>query len=183
MRQAFVLLSLMIVAGSALGQVKEERRYGVRFNPELYPQGTPVETLGSLLRAVDKERFDYIAAFLLDPAFINDQLQITKALFDGKATEQVEGEGLAKKGFDPTFIRNRKRDLAAQMNFENLTRRLKTKLTNDPNALKEINKIYRDGEFKEGGEATTARHPDIKGKLLSFKLVNGRWYIENKMVE
>jgi len=176
-------LCLLLLAGSAVGQIKEERRYGVRYNTELYSQGTPSETLASLLRTVEKDRYDYMAAFLLDPMFVADQLKISKQAFDKAAGEQVDGETLDRKGFDATYIRNRKRDLAAQMNFENLVARLKSKLEQDPETLKELSKIYRDGEFKEGADATSARHPEIKGKVLFFRNINGRWYIENKMIE
>lgn len=183
MRFIASLVAVVCIHSLATGQIKEERSLGVRHNGEVYPQTSAREALGSFLRALDKERYDYIAAFLLDQAFVNEQLRVTAPFYEKAANEKVEKEGLEKKGFDEAGIRSRKRELAAQANFENLILRLKTKLAEDPEALKELRKVYRDGDFTEGADAAVVKHPDIKGRSLFFRNVSGRWYIENKMQE
>ena len=46
-------------------------RYKVEANYESYPQATPKEALSSVMRAIDRKRFDYVAAHLLDPAIVD----------------------------------------------------------------------------------------------------------------
>ena len=82
------LLGLICAAGllTAEGDVKPPSRYGVAADLAAYPQGTPKETLASVLKAADAERFDYLDAQLADPAFIDGRV---KTLFGGKFDEQV----------------------------------------------------------------------------------------------
>jgi hypothetical protein len=183
MRSILVLACLVAMSPCAVGQIKEERQFGVLFTPELYPQATPRQALGSLMRALEKERYEYLVAFLLERNYVREQLQITSAYFEKIAREHVEGERLDKQGFDERFIRKRARELAEQAGFENLARRVKDKLAGDPEALKELRKLYREGEVVEAADRASLIHPDIKDRRLFFRNVNGRWYIENKMQE
>jgi hypothetical protein len=63
------------------------RRYGVEADLKTFPQTTPKEALASVLKAVAIKRFDYVAAQLADPDFIDDQVQ---RLYGGRFTDQVE---------------------------------------------------------------------------------------------
>ena len=182
MRSIISLGLLVLLSPHAAGQIKEERRFRVLYNAELYPQATPHQSVRALLRALDKERYDYLIAFLLEQNYVNDQLRITAANFEQAARAQVEGEKLEAKGFDQAFIRNRVRELAEQANFENLARRIRTKLDEDSEAVKELRKLYREGDLVEAGDTATLKHPDLKDRQLFFRNVNGRWYIENKML-
>ena len=51
------------------------------------PQDAPKETLASVLKAADAGRFDYLAAQLADPSFIDDRV---KGVFGGNFDEQVK---------------------------------------------------------------------------------------------
>ena len=62
-------------------------RYGVEPDLKMYPQAAPKQALASVLRAADAGRFDYLAAQLADPAFIDDRV---KTLFGGNFNEQVK---------------------------------------------------------------------------------------------
>jgi hypothetical protein len=46
---------------------KSTTRYGIQPNVELYPQSTPKEALGSVLKAIDAGRLPYLLAQLADP--------------------------------------------------------------------------------------------------------------------
>ena len=184
MRFTLGLILLLALAPLANAQLKEaERRYGVLLNLELYPQDTAKNTLASLIRAMDKDRYDYLAAHLIDRAYIEDQLKISYPLFEKRASEQVQSEGLEKKGVDKEFIRKRIVELAVQANFEYLVGRLKTKLSTDPESLKELKRLNREGDIQEGGEAATAKLKDIKDRALYFRRIEARWFVENKMAE
>src|SRR5262245_21463602 len=109
----------------AFGQANEpERRFGVRLNLEFYPQNTPRNTLAALMRALEKDRYDYIVAFLLDPAFVEAQLQLTYPEFERRASEQLRQEVLEKKIVNPAVVRQRTAELAKHANFDHLVNRV-----------------------------------------------------------
>lgn len=55
---------------SAWGGNKDSLRFGVEPNPKSFPQGTPRQTLASVLKAVDLKRVDYLLAHLADPEWV-----------------------------------------------------------------------------------------------------------------
>jgi hypothetical protein len=81
---AFVCISSPAAAGPE--QVEGAKRYGVEADLKSYPQGTPKETLASVLKAVESKRIDYLVAQLADPEYIDERVKRT---FGGKFEEQV----------------------------------------------------------------------------------------------
>ncbi|HEY8504223.1 MAG TPA: hypothetical protein VIL46_06540 [Gemmataceae bacterium] len=108
MRTGIVLGLFLAAAGGAFAQGQEEPqpRYGV--NPILanYPQGTPKETLGSVLKALDRGRVEYVLAHLLDPAFVDDRVRATGGRF-----EDVVAEVKQKLDEDPETVKEMRRFL------------------------------------------------------------------------
>lgn len=84
-----ILLGLACTAGMVAGEgeAKPATRYGVEVDLKTYPQGAPKETLASVLKAADAGKFDYLAAQLADPSFIDDRV---KGVFGGSFDEQVK---------------------------------------------------------------------------------------------
>jgi hypothetical protein len=72
---------------AADGEVKPTVRYGVEVDLQTYPQTTPKDVLASVLKAADAGKFDYLAAQLADPAFIDQRV---KGLFGGNFDELVK---------------------------------------------------------------------------------------------
>src|SRR5690349_20692533 len=62
-------------------------RYGIPADLRTYPRGTPRRALASAPKAADAGRFDYLAAQLADPRFIDDRV---RRLYGGRFGEQVE---------------------------------------------------------------------------------------------
>ncbi len=62
-------------------------RYGVAPDLKTYPQATPKEALASALKAAEAGRFDYLAAQLADPGWVDERV---KRLYGGRFAEQVE---------------------------------------------------------------------------------------------
>ncbi len=88
MRRGFVLLFALTAGGlGAAEPPKEGARYGIAPNLEAYPQATAKETLASVLKAIDAGRFDYLAAQLADPDWVDERVG---RLFGGRFAEQVE---------------------------------------------------------------------------------------------
>jgi hypothetical protein len=84
-----VFLGLAGSAGlfAAADGPKPDARYGVEVDLKTYPQATPKEALASVLKAADAGKFDYLAAQLADPAFIDDRV---KSVLAGSFAEQVK---------------------------------------------------------------------------------------------
>jgi hypothetical protein len=53
-------------------------------------------------------------------------------------------------------------------------------LTDDPQAVKEMRRMLRDGVFADADPAATATHPEVKGRALYFRRVADRWFLENR---
>jgi hypothetical protein len=62
-------------------------RYGIAPDLKTYPQGSPKEALASVLKAAEPGRFDYLAAQLADPAWVDGRVQ---RLYGGRFEGQVE---------------------------------------------------------------------------------------------
>ena len=101
MRAGVVLFfGLVCVGGVAAteAETKSAARYGVEIDLKTYPQGSPKETLTSVLKAADAGRFDYLAAQLADPSFIDGRV---KGVFGGSFDEQVKD---IRARLDPTAL-------------------------------------------------------------------------------
>src|SRR6187401_863893 len=89
MRAAVVALGLaavgLVASPPAAGQPKVAEpeevppRYGQPFRPKAFPQGTAREVVASAVAAVEKGEFAYLAAHLLDPAFVDARLDAMSA--------------------------------------------------------------------------------------------------------
>ena len=93
-----VLVGVGWLAGAAAGEKATEpaKRDGIEADLKTYPQGTPQETLASVLKAIDDKRIDYLAAQLTDPKFVDQRVKETGGSFD-----DLVREGRAKLLDDP----------------------------------------------------------------------------------
>jgi hypothetical protein len=84
-----LLFGLAGAAGlfAAEGAAKPGARYGVEPDLTTYPQDVPKAALDSVLKAANAGKFDYLAAQLADPSFIDARV---KELFGGNFEEQVK---------------------------------------------------------------------------------------------
>jgi hypothetical protein len=102
-------LALALAAPAARGDDKADEkattRYGVALDLAAYPQGTPKEALGSVLKAVENKRFDYLVAQLADPQFVDDRL---KRLEGGRFGQRVED---TRARLDPATVKQLRRFL------------------------------------------------------------------------
>ena len=61
-------------------------RYEIQPDLKTYPQSTPKDTLGSLIKALDNKKVDYLLAQLSDPEWVDAQVK----KLDGKFARVVE---------------------------------------------------------------------------------------------
>jgi hypothetical protein len=196
MRAAFAVALLLGAGAMAGAQPKEpEPRYGVKPRVKVYPQGSPREALRSALLAADRGDYSYLVAQLLDPKFVDGAVSDRAKAFEGN----VEAE-LAKlrdrQRTSPSRVAPEKlvpldekefRAMAAakarDLGFRQLVRDVTRKLTEDPQTLKDLGRILRDGSFAPTEAAATATHPEVKDRTLFFRNAGGRWFLENRQAE
>ena len=58
---------------------------------------------------------------------------------------------------------------AAALNFHDLASRIRRKLTDEPDNLKDLRRFARDGQFESAGDTATATLKDVKDRALYFK--------------
>ena len=83
----------------ALAQDKEglpPKRYGIFADVRRFPQGSPKETLASVLAALEQKRFDYLMAHLADPDFVDQRVKKLNGDF-----EEVVREARTKYSENP----------------------------------------------------------------------------------
>ncbi|HZT81960.1 MAG TPA: hypothetical protein VFA26_17170 [Gemmataceae bacterium] len=105
MRRALVVLAVVMAPALAPGR-EPPARYGVQPDLKTYPQATPKEALGSVLKAIDNKRPDYLLAQLADPEWVDRRVK-----GNGGRFEDLVAETRAKLLDDPAAARQLRRFL------------------------------------------------------------------------
>jgi hypothetical protein len=80
------LAALTIALGLAAPAAAQDEkapppRFDVRADLENYPQKTPKEAFTSAIKAIERKRFDYLVAHVIDPAWVDARLRDTASTF------------------------------------------------------------------------------------------------------
>ena len=207
MRTAFAAAVLFGAAALALAQppkdpppepvpvAKDGSRYGVKVRLKQYPQAAPKEALKSVVAAVEAADYPYLVAQLLDPKFVDDAVAERAKLLEPAAEaelaqlrdfQRANPNTVAPEDrvpLDPKGLRALAAVKARDRGYRQLLRDIRQKLTDDPQAVKEMRRIVRDGSFADADPAATATHPDVKGRALYFKKGGERWFLENRQAD
>jgi len=198
----FVFTLAWLVAATALARTQPppkevdatpQPRFGIPVKAKAYPQDTAKKALASAVEAVDRADMGYLVAHLLDPGFV--ELRLTDRAKPFEAAVELEltrlrdlqlanPEQVAREDRIPTdralfraMIVERSRERA----FRQLVRDVEAKLLDDPQALRDMKKILRDGTFTdEPGGGVKAAHPAVKDRAIYFKKIGDRWFLENR---
>ena len=178
MRPLFALAVAIVFAVAATAQ-DIPSRFEVLYNPDLYKQDSPQDTVNSILGAIDRGRYDYIVAHLLDPDFVDSRLAATRNYFERVAAEQIAGSagGATLRGAE---LENRIREVGQRLNVADLADRIRKKLLDEPANVRDLKRFARDGQYQSSGDSGSATLKDVKDRALYFKNVKGRWYMENR---
>ncbi len=170
-------------------------RYGITARPQLHAQNTPKNVLRTALDRIDAGDYSYFIAQVLDPKF-TDQMVTDRATGFEAATEReltqlrdfqrANPTKVAPEDrlpLDPKEFRATVEAKARLLGFKQLTKDIEGKLKEDPQALKDMRKLLRDGMFAEADGTASVSHADVKGRSLYFKKIGERWFIENRLAE
>jgi hypothetical protein len=110
-----ILLSVFVLRGlsdraapRAWAQEKPKARFNIDYDADNYPQNSPKACLGSVIKAIDARRIDYLLAQLADPQYVDARV---KGL-DGNFREMVK-ETTERLAADPTIVRELRRFLSS----------------------------------------------------------------------
>jgi hypothetical protein len=176
--------------------IKEaEPRYGIPVKLKIYPQATAKQALESVIEACEKDDFGYLVAHLLDPAFVDqrvaDRARPLEAAIEVELTKlrDFQYANPDRVDFANRLPLDRNQFLAVVIEKSRerggrlFTRDVETKLRDDPQALKDLKKILRDGTFTDEPGGAKAVHPMVKDKAVYFKKIGERWFVENRQAE
>jgi hypothetical protein len=95
------------------------------------------------------------------------------------AIEQKRFDYLIAHLADPDFVDERVKQLKGD--FDEVVREARTKYTDNPEAVKLLQRFLKEGEW-EGGEGNTAsvQLKDVKDRRMFFRKVDTRWFLENR---
>jgi hypothetical protein len=156
-----VAIALVLTLSAALGtqtaeKIKTPSRYGFDLSTKNYPQQTPKETLGSVLKAIGENQIGYLLAHLTDPAFVDQRVAVNAGKMDSKWSER-EKEALA---------------------FGQLVQSTSEAFKKDPSKLADLQRFQKDGEWQEDGNDAVAT---LKGlqvrKVFMKKAFPDRWVL------
>jgi hypothetical protein len=199
MRRLVALFALAAVAGPALSQesiLRDEvpARFGIPGLTGLYPQTTPKAALESALKAVDKQRFDYVVAHILDEAFVETRIG-KRALELAPAAEADLRARREKQRQNPAAATDVRLSMVPaefatavdaetrQRAYKAVVDDVKSSITDDPEGLKELRRFAREGVVAEDGDKATITLRDVRDRKVFLKRVNGRWFVENRQAE
>jgi hypothetical protein len=180
MRAIVPLCFALLLAAGVFGQEPDvPPRFDVIYNPDLYAQDTPQASLKSVLEAISRDRYDYVLAHVIDPAYVDARLATTQAYFERVAVEQI-GATSAGQILRDAALQARTRELGTRMNFRDLAGQMRRKIADEPDSLRDLKRMARDGLFQTSGDDATATLKDVKDRALYFKKIGGRWFLENR---
>lgn len=194
MRKTLTVAVLLGTAALMLGQEPPPvpPRYGVPPNLELYPQGTPKQALASAVRAVERGKFDYLAAHLIDPRVIDArvvdrarglEVATDRELRVSRQTQQANPLAIAREDQipdDPVRFGELVRAEAARRAFRQVTQDVSVTLGEYPRHLQDLQRYLRAGTFVDAGDVSSVTLPDAPGRGVFFRNVGGRWFVEDR---
>jgi hypothetical protein len=167
-------------------------RYGVPPNLELFPQDTAKAALSSVVKAVEKERIDYLAAHLIDPAFIDQKVTERaqslerEVAADLRALREAQARNPAAtpredrvpadpKGFDEAVRRE-----AARRAFRLVAQDIRGTLDENPDHLRDLRRVLREAPITDAGDTASAALRDASDRQVFFRRADNRWYVQDR---
>ncbi|MCZ2344255.1 MAG: hypothetical protein LC104_21045 [Bacteroidales bacterium] len=191
MRMTATLTIVLGMAHFAMAQLDQPPppRYQVESNLPAFPQSAPKEALTSAIRAMEGNRFDYLAAHLLEPGFVDAQVTQRVPLVEATAEKELRFRRDAQRQ-NPQDVTPRNRlpdepsafakvvaEHARVLAFRVLVRDIQDTLADNPSHLKDLRRFARVAEIPANGNAAAVTLPTLPGRGVYFQLVEKRWYL------
>jgi hypothetical protein len=79
---------------------------------------------------------------------------------------------------EPEFVDDQVRKVYAG-NFDELVKAVRSKITNDPDVMKNLVRFSREGEWQLGETATSVKLKELREQAY-FRKIDNRWYFQNQ---
>jgi hypothetical protein len=170
-------------------------RYGVPVRAKTFPQNTAKDALRSAIEAAEKNEYTYLLAHLMDPQFVDTRLaDRAKQLEPTVEVELARLREYQKANPDRVARENRVPDDPLQFRayaareartraFRQLVRDVADKLTDDPQALKDLRRFLREGTFADVSGGARVTLADVKDRSVFLRQIGDRWFVENRQIE
>jgi hypothetical protein len=184
-----------LLAGVALAQPPADGvRYGIRAYPDQFPNATPKAAVETAIDLIARDRLDYLAAHLLDPAFVDAKVADRAR----RAEEAVERElrllrdiqrqdrtlpGDARLPDDPQRFADRVRAEATARGFRQLVADVRRTLSDNPDHLKDLRRFLRAGQLLEAGDTASLSLAAEKGRAVYLKKTAAGWHLEDRRTD
>ena len=184
---AVAVLAAVGVAATAeeLKDITLPPRYGISPNVEFYPQGTPKEALTTAAKLVEKQRYAYLLAHVIDPAVVDAQVaarvrQLTPAVekrlaeirADQKRNLRADTAPEDVVPADPAGFATKVQAEAEKQAFADLVRALSEHLAEFPENVSQLAALDRantEDTVKANGATATAESKDVANKKVFLK--------------
>jgi hypothetical protein len=192
---ATLFLALTVTAAQAPKAEEAVVRYDIAPLIKLYPQNTAKAALESAVKAAEKGRYDYLAAHLMEPGFVDAESAIRGNAFAADVEAELRIRRQQEKDLGTDLAKDRRvphepSQLALLVasesrvrGFQRLIADIREKSTDDPGHLKELRRFARDGAIEESGDTAKVSLRDIKDRAVYLKKIGQRWYVENRQIE
>lgn len=185
----FFAVSLHLAAQDA--PLPPQVRYGIDPNLVFYPQANPKAALSSVVKAIEKRKFEYLAAHLLDPKFVEGKIDDrAKQLLDGVEAEYRALRDAQRKDsripareqlpLEPKAFADAVKTEARNRAFLYFVRDLQSFWAENPEQLREFQKYLREATFTDAGETASAILKGSKGEQVNFVRIDGRYHVEDR---
>ena len=203
------VLAVAVLAGVGSIAVAEElkditlpSRYGIAPNADFYPQGSPKEALATAAKLIEKQRYAYLLAHVIDPQVVDAQVaariqQLTPAVekrlaeirADQKRNPRADISPDVVIPADPIGFAAKVRTDAEKQAFADLVRALQENLAEFPENVAQLSAIDRantEDTLKASGPTATAEAKGVANKKVFLKQVGiaatrqSRVVVENK---
>lgn len=194
MRQILSGLMVLIVTSAILAQppAPPPTRYEIPPQLQTFAVATPKDVLASAIKLIEKEKFDYLAAQIIDYKFMDarvreraDPLKDTidadlRRERDTQRQDPVRFPPGSRLPDDPKEFAAIVDRLATQKAFKLVVKDVRGTFLEHPDHLKDFRKFLREGIFTETGETASCTHKDYKDRAISFRKIGEHWTIEDK---
>lgn len=186
MRSVFTLAVLVAAGSAAVGEELKDitlpTRYGISPNAEFYPQGTPKEALATATKLVEKKRYAYLLAHVIDPAVVDAQVEARVQLLSPTIEKRLaairadQRRGLRADTLpedvipvEPSAFAAKVRAEAEKQAFGALVTAMAENLAEFPENVPQFARISRDGTISESGPTATAEVKGVPAKKVFLK--------------
>ena len=169
-------------------------RYGVRPVPDQFGQATPNAALDAAIRLIERERFDYLAAHLMEPGFVDAQVAERGRRIEGGVEQEFRrlrdtqrrdrnlgGDGRLPD--DPAAFRKRVEAETTSRAFNQLVQDVRATLAEHPDHLPDLRRFRRSGQLLESGDTASYGLKDSKDRAVYLKKSAAGWHLEDRRTE